>query len=91
MLWLLTAQFAPGVIPLIIIGGLGMLFAILRLLSIFIQTEGLSSAPTPQKEPANLTVPIILVLILMLTMALAPQIILPRMLEILAPFTNLTH
>ena len=91
MLWLLTAQSAPGVIPLIIIGGLGMLFAILRLLSIFIQTEGLSSAPTPQKEPANLTVPIILVLILMLTMALAPQIILPRMLEILAPFTNLTH
>ena len=90
MLWLLASQNAPETIPFIIIGGLGMLYAILRLFGLFIRNEGNNMSPTPQKEPAKLVVPIILVLILMLIMAIAPQVILPRMLEILAPFTRLS-
>ena len=90
MLWLIASQNAPETIPFIIIGGLGMLYAILHLFGLFIRNEGINMSPTPQKEPAKLVVPIILVLILMLVMAIAPQVILPRMLEILAPFTRLS-
>lgn len=89
MLWLLTAQNNPEVIPFIIIGELGLLFAILRLFSLFIQTEGLSEQPTPQSEPLKLVIPIAILLLIMLIMAIAPQVILPRFLEILTPFTHL--
>jgi formate hydrogenlyase subunit 3/multisubunit Na+/H+ antiporter MnhD subunit len=89
MLWLLVSQNAPEAIPFIIIGGLGMLYSILRLFSIFIRNEGNKGSTTPQKEPATLVVPMVLVFILMLVMAIAPQIILPRMLEILTPFSQL--
>jgi formate hydrogenlyase subunit 3/multisubunit Na+/H+ antiporter MnhD subunit len=90
MLWLLTAQNAPETIPFIIIGGLVMLTAILRLFRLFIQPKGKKTSPNPAGEPAKLIVPIILMFIVMLAMAIAPQVILPRMLEILAPFTHLT-
>jgi formate hydrogenlyase subunit 3/multisubunit Na+/H+ antiporter MnhD subunit len=90
MLWLLASQNAPETIPFIIIGGLGMLVAILHLFSLFIRNDGNNISPTPQKEPAKLVVPIILVLILMLTIAIAPQTFLPSIMEILAPFTHLS-
>jgi formate hydrogenlyase subunit 3/multisubunit Na+/H+ antiporter MnhD subunit len=90
MLWLLASQNAPETIPFIIIGGFGMLVAILHLFSLFIRNESNNISPTPQKEPAKLVVPIILVLILMLTIAIAPQTVLPRIMEILAPFTHLS-
>jgi formate hydrogenlyase subunit 3/multisubunit Na+/H+ antiporter MnhD subunit len=90
MLWLLTAQNAPETIPFVIIGGLVMLTAILRLFRLFIQPKGKKTSPNPAGEPAKLIVPIILMFIVMLAMAIAPQVILPRMLEILAPFTHLT-
>jgi len=60
------------------------------LFSLFIRNAGNNISPTPQKETAKLVAPIILVLILMLTMAIAPQVILPRIMEILAPFTHLS-
>ena len=90
MLWLLASQNAPETIPFIIIGGLGMLVDILHLFSLFIRNESNNISPTPQKEPAKLVVPIILVLILMLTIAIAPQTVLPSIMEILAPFTHLS-
>jgi len=90
MLWLLASRNAPETIPFIIIGGLGMLVAILHLFSLFIRNAGNNISPTTQKEPAKLVVPIILVLILMLTIAIAPQVILPSIMEILEPFTHLS-
>ena len=90
MLWLLASQNAPETIPFIIIGGLGMLVAILHLFSLFIRNAGNNISSTPQKEPAKLVVPIILVLIMMLSIAIAPQVILPSIMEILAPFTHLS-
>ena len=67
-----------------------MLVAILHLFSLFIRNTENNISPTPKKEPAKLVVPIILVLILMLTIAIAPQVILPSIMEILAPFTHLS-
>jgi hypothetical protein len=67
-----------------------MLVDILHLFSLFIRNESNNISPTPQKEPAKLVVPIILVLILMLTIAIAPQTALPSIMEILAPFTHLS-
>ena len=90
MLWLLASQNSPETIPFITIGGLGMLVAIMHLFSLFIRNESNNISPTPQKEPAKLVVPIILVLILMLTIAIAPQTVLPSIMEILAPFTHLS-
>ena len=90
MLWLLASQNAPETIPFIIIGGVGMLVAILHLFSLFIRNTGNNISSTPQEEPAKLVVPIILVLILMLTIAIAPQVILPSIMEILEPFTHLS-
>jgi len=90
MLWLLASRNAPETIPFIIIGGVGMLVAILHLFSLFIRNTGNNKSPTTQKEPAKLVVPIILVLVLMLTIAIAPQVILPSIMEILEPFTHLS-
>jgi formate hydrogenlyase subunit 3/multisubunit Na+/H+ antiporter MnhD subunit len=67
-----------------------MLVAILHLFSLFIRNAENNISLTPQKEPAKLVVPIILVLVLMLTIAIAPQVILPSIMEILAPFTHLS-
>ena len=90
MLWLLASKNTPETIPFILIGGLGMLVAILHLFSLFIRNAGNNISSTPQEEPAKLVVPIILVLILMLSIAIVPQTVLPSIMEILAPFTHLS-
>ncbi len=90
MLWLLASRNAPETIPFIIIGGLGMLVAILHLFSLFIRNAGNNISPIPPRKNLQTCGTHNFRLILMLTIAIAPQVILPSIMEILEPFTHLS-
>lgn len=89
MLWLLTAQTDPRLLPWILAGSLGLLVTAARLIRVFIRGSGAAAAPQPVREKGGLVAFMLVLIILMLMMGSFPQLLLPRFLEILTPFTHL--
>ncbi|HNW94774.1 MAG TPA: proton-conducting transporter membrane subunit [Anaerolineaceae bacterium] len=89
MLWLLTAQSDPRLLVWVLVGSLGLLLSIARLLRLFAREGSAADEAGPTREKGGLIALMLLILLLMLAMGITTQLLLPRFLDILSPFTQL--
>ncbi|MEL7645171.1 MAG: proton-conducting transporter membrane subunit [Anaerolineaceae bacterium] len=89
MLWLLTAQTDPRLLVWILIGSLGLLMSTSRLIRLFARERSAESPALPVREKGGLIAFMLVILLLMLTLGMFTQLLLPRFLGILSPFTQI--
>ncbi|MFZ3071510.1 MAG: proton-conducting transporter membrane subunit [Anaerolineaceae bacterium] len=89
MIWFLTLKTNPEMMVWIVIGILGMLISFLRLLHNFIAPAEQEPDEQLPHESLRIAIPLCIVLLVMIVIGIAPQLLLPRFTEILAPFVHL--
>jgi len=89
MLWLLTAQTDPRLLAWILVGSLGLLVSTARLMQLFAREHSEDSSALPVREKSGLIVLMLVLLLLMIALSISTQLLLPRFLGILYPFTQL--
>ncbi|HOE35068.1 MAG: hypothetical protein GX415_04275 [Chloroflexi bacterium] len=89
MLWLLTARLDPHLLGWVLAGSLGLLINAARLMRVFSLEKPDAVESLPVREKTGFVILMAALFLLMLTMGLSTQILVPRFLEILSPFSQL--